>query len=311
MSAFEDILAQALEQGAVPTVDEAARKMEAPSHVRETTTAGRPHGHEGSTLHESSNDDGAEEGEPRSERNSDVGQPSSVAGRSQEDPADPVPVAQDSTPGSRGSLPADPVRKRTEAVSATEIRKVLRSDTSELAFAPGVAFAHGTEETAVKRFPKTLVEHLRSLLAAHAGHPFAKECSVAQLLTAFVLAQTGTELEALDVNTAKAVTAFQAMDPRLGAIEDGVWGIDQQVHRVATGVTDLAKGLEGMQRTNDALELALAFLLTDRFVALKTNGMTERTAVIDDPKALEMRETLRRQAAAQRKLRQQRDGRPI
>ncbi|WP_435109333.1 hypothetical protein [Nocardiopsis synnemataformans] len=318
MSLFEEMLAKVKEQQAVPAVDEVAEGMGPVPGLRKDRGDDQQHGHDRFAQHGDSDVNRAEEEESESKPDSNVAKSATAPGLSQrEDRPKPVPRTREDT--DFPEPPSVPVkdkqarkhpRQSVEVPDSTTVtHRTSRSGTGELAFLAGLAFAHSAEETAVKRFPKTLVESLRSLLGGQTGHSFAKECSAAQLLTAFVVAQLGTNLDGLDENTAKAVAAFQAMEPRLGAIEDGVTGLDEQVDRIVAGLTGMAGRLESVEKSIRAVELGHAFVLADRFVAFRTHGMTETTAEIDHPKALTMRETLRRQAEAQHKLQRQRDGR--
>lgn len=166
----------------------------------------------------------------------------------------------------------------------------------------------GVETTVVKRFPVPLVDRLRLSLAPAVGGEFAEALSAPALLTAFLIAKTGVELD-VDPNTAVAVEIFRQVDPRLLAVENKIDEVMDDVSRLADA---MKLGLQRIGDTGtvvDALEFSTAYLIADRVAGLTTTDTNETNVDVTQKKALTARENIRKRAKAQRTIERQRDGR--
>lgn len=166
----------------------------------------------------------------------------------------------------------------------------------------------GVETVLVKRFPQPLVDRLRLSLAPVVGGEFAEAMSAPALITAFLIAKTGVELD-VDANTAVAVDVFRQVDPRLLAVED-------KIDYVMGGMTQLANSMDLSLRRiadtgniADVLEFSMAYLVADRVAGLTTTDTNETNVDVAQKKVLVARESIRTRSKAQRKIEQEREGR--
>lgn len=201
------------------------------------------------------------------------------------------------TPETKVEQPAN-LRQQLAGITASEPRAFQKTGFS----------AGGVETTVVKRFPVPLVDRLRLTLAPVVGGEFAEALSAPALITAFLVAKTGVELD-VDPNTAVAVDIFRQVDPRLLAVEDKIDGMMDDVSRLADA---MKLGLQRIGDTGnvvDALEFSTAYLIADRVAGLTTTDTNETNVDVTQKKALTARENIRKRAKAQRTIERQRDGR--
>jgi hypothetical protein len=154
----------------------------------------------------------------------------------------------------------------------------------------------------------TLVDRLRLSLAPAVGGEFAEALSSTSLITAFLIAKTGVELD-VDANTAVAVDVFRQVDPRLLAVEDKLDETMRDVSRLAGAMKLSLKRIAETGDVADVLELAMAYLIADRVAGLTTTDTDETTVDVTQKKVLVARESIRKRARAQRTIERQRDGR--
>jgi len=168
--------------------------------------------------------------------------------------------------------------------------------------------AGGTEMLTVKRFPQVLIDRLRLTLAPVVGGEFAEALSAPALISAFLIAKTGVELD-VDANTAVAVDVFRQVDPRLLAVEEK---IDEVIIGVAQLANAMNLGLERIGQTGkivEGVELSQAYLIADRVSGLTTSDVDETNVDVTQKKVLAARHNIRMKTRAQRVIDQQREGR--
>lgn len=172
----------------------------------------------------------------------------------------------------------------------------------------GFSAGDDTPVVLMKRFPQPLVDELRRMLAPALGGEFTEAMSAPALVTAFLAAKTGVELD-LDENTAAAADTFRRFEPRLTAVED-------RLEEVSAGLQRLADAMRlGLKRTAesgdvlDVLEYGLAYLITDRVAGVSTVDVDETTVDVTQKKVLRARETIRSRSRAHRTIERQKAGR--
>lgn len=172
-------------------------------------------------------------------------------------------------------------------------------------------FSAGDVETVlVKRFPAPLVDRLRLSLAPSVGGTFAEQLSAPALITAFLIAKTGMELQ-VDPNTAVAVDVFRQTDPGLLSVERR---LDEVLEKLAVESERSAKTLKGVREISDVtdgLENSVAYLVGDRVTRLSTTEVDETNVDVTQKKVLVVRDRIRERTKEQRKREQDREGRDI
>ena len=170
-------------------------------------------------------------------------------------------------------------------------------------------FTAGDVETlTVKPFPVVLVDRLRLSLAPATGGAFAQALSAPAIITAFLIAKTGLELE-VDANTAVAVDVFRQVDPRLLSVEDKLDEVLSDVGQLAAAMKSSLKRISETAVVVDGLEFSSAYLIADRVAGLTSAEVDETNVDVAQKKVLAARDTIRRGAKKQRDIERQRDGR--
>lgn len=173
-----------------------------------------------------------------------------------------------------------------------------------------IAFSAGddVESLSVTRFPQPLVDKLRLVLAQSLGGEFAEGVSATTLLTGYMVAQLGVRLD-LDENTRAAVEGFRHVETRLSAVEDRMDVLLESIDRLAGAQKYVIKRVTDTGKTVDALDLAAAYLVTDRVAGLSTSEVDETNIVVTQKKVLSTRTRIHEQAATQKKFEQDRNER--
>jgi len=162
----------------------------------------------------------------------------------------------------------------------------------------------------VKPFPQVLVDRLRMALVPAAGGTFADALAAPALITAFLMAKTGIDLD-VDPNTAIAVDIFRQVDPRLLAVEEKIDELMSSISKMTGDVKSSVVLARSTSAVVEGMEFATAYLLADRVVGLTTSDVNEATVDVTQPKVLAARESIRKRSGAQRTLEKQREGRNI
>lgn len=170
-------------------------------------------------------------------------------------------------------------------------------------------FSTGDVETlTVTRFPQALVDRLRLSLAPSVGGEFAEALSSGALITAFLIAKTGVELD-VDANTRVAVDVFRQVDPRLLAVENKLDEVMSDVSQLANAMKLSLNRVSETANVVDGMEFSVAYLIADRVAGLTTTDIDETNVDVAQKKVLTARENIRKRAKAQRTIEKQRDGR--
>ncbi|MCY1718475.1 hypothetical protein OVA26_16185 [Microbacterium sp. SL62] len=167
------------------------------------------------------------------------------------------------------------------------------------------AFSTGqdTPTVVVKPFPVPVIDRLRLLLAESLGGEFAESLSGPSIITAFIVAKTGMDLE-LDEGTRAAEQAFRGEDQRVTAMEDKIDLVLQNIDQLAQATRLGLKRVSEVGVTADSIDFAVAYLLTDRVAGLSTADVNESNVDVTQKKVLVARSQVRAAARAQRTIEQ-------
>lgn len=174
-----------------------------------------------------------------------------------------------------------------------------------------IGFSSGDAKTVlVKKFPQPLVDRLRVLLAVGTGGDFAEQISAPAIIAAYLTAATGVELD-VDENTAVAIEAFRANEPRMASVEDRLEQMAGGIDRLADAMQLGLKRISETGHTVDAMDFATSFLVADRVAGIATVDTNETNVDVADKKVLAARERIRSRAKEHRTIETQREGRRL
>lgn len=173
---------------------------------------------------------------------------------------------------------------------------------------PGLVFDGETSH--LKQFPRALIEQMRVLLTPHLGAEFARDISQNSIVTALAIAALGVDFKT-DENTALAVQAFRANDPRTELLEQRTAKIQQSQDRFEGVLKNLVEKTGTLLDTAAAVELATAYSLAERTAHLVTDGVMPETIDVTQKRVLAARENIRKRTKAQTQLEKEKAGRPI
>jgi hypothetical protein len=227
----------------------------------------------------------------------------------------PEPVEQPiivdvSEPEEADELELEPVPKRAAPKQPVNVKKELaKIPGSEPRLFEKTGFSSGGVDTiVVKRFPQPLVDRLRLSLASVVGGDFAESLSAPALITAFLIAKTGVELD-VDANTAVATDVFRQVDPRLLAVEEKIDEMTDDIGQLAQAMKISLNRISETANIADGLEFAMAYLIAERVAGLSTIDVDETNVDVTQKKVLVARESIRKRARAQRTVEKHREGR--
>jgi hypothetical protein len=229
----------------------------------------------------------------------DVESPEDVS-EAAEEPEQPQPTVE--------LLPEPAPTPRKEPVN---VRAVLAStEGSDPRAFKRLGFSAGedVETLTVTRFPQPAIDKLRLLLAPSLGGDFAEQISSPALITAFLVATIGVDLE-LDENTAAAADAFRTSDARISGVEDRLDQVASNVEQLANAMKMSLSRVADTGNLVEGMEFALAYLIADRVAGLSTTDVNETNIDVAQKKVLTARESIRKRAKAQRTIEKQQDGR--
>lgn len=174
-----------------------------------------------------------------------------------------------------------------------------------------IAFSAGeVEEIRLTRFPQAAVDRVRLLLAPTLGGDFAENMSATALVTAFLVAYAGVELE-LDENTTAAADALRRSDAHVAAVEDRMELAIDRILEVAAIAKRIDERTSQTANVVDAVDFGVSFLVTDRVAGVSTADMNETNVDVTSKKVITARETIRARTKEQRMIEKQRDGRSM
>lgn len=238
----------------------------------------------------------------RSAHHEEEAQPEAHGEVTTEAPAEPEETPEALEPEPEPA--AEPARARTidEILGETE-------GTSPRVFKrSGFSAGADTPTSTVTRFPQPALEKLRVMLAASAGGAFAEALSATSVLTAFIIANTGLDLD-VDEDTAAAVEAFRENDPRLADVEDKVGLVLENIDQLARAVRIGLKRVGETGKIVDGLDFGVSFLVADRVARLTEPETDETTIEVVQKKSLLVRERIKAQSQKQRTIERQREER--
>ncbi|MFF2053677.1 hypothetical protein ACFVU2_18890 [Leifsonia sp. NPDC058194] len=214
-------------------------------------------------------------------------------------PQDPEPaleVAPEPVTVAAKHLDAKMVLATTEGTSPRSFTRI------------GFSAGEGTPSLVLKRFPQPAIDKLRVLLAPSLGGEFAEQISAPALVTAFLVATIGVDLE-LDENTSAAADAFRTSDARIAGVEDRLDEVAENVAQLANAMKLSLNRIGETGNLVDNMEFAMAYLVADRVAGVTKPETTEVNVDVAQKKVLVARESIRKRAKAQRTIEKQRDGR--
>jgi hypothetical protein len=220
-----------------------------------------------------------------------------------------VAPATPTVPAEHEPVRVEDVPKMKPALSVAELSQIPGE--SPVAY-KRTATSYGADVATVqvKPFPQAALDKLRVTLAWSTGGEFAEAISAPALVTAFIAATIGLDLE-FDENTAAAADAFRRSDVRLAAMEDKV---DTAIEKLASLMRVAERTNERSARTEsavDALEFGVAYLVTDRVAGISTADTNETNVDVTQRKVLTARETIRERTKVQRTIETQREERSM
>lgn len=162
----------------------------------------------------------------------------------------------------------------------------------------------------LKFFPRSLVEEMREMLKPHLGADFARDISQFSLVTAFVIAAMGADIET-DEFTAHAVQAFRASDPRVDAIDERTMAIQNQQAAMQKMLKRALAKLGDLEDTAMVLEIGQAYSMSERTAQLDTMGTLPETIDVTQKRVLAARDNIRRKVEVEIRDERIRAGRPI
>lgn len=190
----------------------------------------------------------------------------------------------------------------TLAVAATGPYPVIPRKGSSLSFeGPSVNLKH---------FPKALIEQMRAILEVQLGEDFARDLSQFSLVTAFVIAAMGSDIQT-DQYTAHAVRAFCENDPKTDAIEKRTALLVEQQGKFEGLLKKVSEKMDRVMESADVLEMGQAYALAERTAFLETDGALPETIDVTQKRAVASRDNIRKRVMKLRREEKIRDGRPI
>lgn len=206
----------------------------------------------------------------------------------------------------RVTLPA-PVQREP-----VDVKKVLSETVgTEPRVFKRVAFSAGDgDEIRLTRFPAAAIDRVRLLLAPSLGGEFAENMSATALVTAFLVAYAGVELE-LDENTTVAADALRRSDAHVAAVEDRMEQAMDRILEVAAIAKRIDERTAQTATVVDAVDFGVSFLVTDRVAGVSTADMNETNVDVTSRKVITARNTIRIKTKEQRMIEKQRDGRSM
>lgn len=228
------------------------------------------------------------------------------------DPVTPEPLTDPPLPAEPTDVVTASAARVSPAAAAEDKKPWLASVGSQpMSYEREVHFNHEGETTILKKMSRPMIDQLRIKMATITGGDFADRISGASLITAFTAVKLGFPMEA-DENTAKAMRAFEMMEPRLDAIEEHAAEISRDIVMMADQMTKMNKKMLIMERSTRAIELVQSYAFTDRVLGgVDGANSTAESIRLNAPQAQQTRTELRREAESVIKLEQEREGRGI
>ena len=204
--------------------------------------------------------------------------------------AEPEPVTEELFPkGEKVLTDEEEVAAATERMrAANPPRKLAKPIGGERSFEKTGFSVGDADMIVVKKLPAALVSALRESLAPAVGRDFADQMSAAALVTAFLMARTGIELDA-DQNTVAASESFRAVDPRLLSVESGMAEMREDFNELTGRLKVVLSRVSEIAETTVSLDFLMAWIVADRVDQFSTRDTTSDNLDLGDPRAARVR----------------------
>ena len=191
--------------------------------------------------------------------------------------------------GGRALTDEEEVAAATERMrAANPPRKLAKPIGGERSFEKTGFSVGDADMIVVKKLPAALVNALRESLAPAIGRDFADQMSAAALVTAFLMARTGIELDA-DQNTVAASESFRAVDPRLLSVESGMAEMREDFNELTGRLKVVLSRVSEIAETTVSLDFLMAWIVADRVDQFSTRDTTSDNIDLGDPRAARVR----------------------
>lgn len=172
----------------------------------------------------------------------------------------------------------------------------------------------------VRNLPRQVVEAMRTQLRTaavrergasdSAAEAFSQRLSQGALVTAFLLAQLDVRIDT-DPATQAAAELFRSQDPLLGSVASRMDSLEQLERSSAAQLEKLDKAVTDLQRTNAAIEQAIAYSIADRTENFLRGSHDIHEAPITHKDAIYIRDKVREETQKRSQFERDQHGRPI
>lgn len=162
------------------------------------------------------------------------------------------------------------------------------------------------------RLPETIVDAVRTVLAS-TGYEKVAQVARGKLVTAYIAATLGVDLEVEDKETLALLEAMRGINPLLGGIETNVQLMLDQAEQMERRMRQLDERLAKLQLVDESTEMGVAYLLMNSTAKHPeiTRNKTAETIEVAHPVVEKLRKRSRAQVEPVMKNDKRTEGRPI
>lgn len=162
------------------------------------------------------------------------------------------------------------------------------------------------------RLPETIVDAVRTVLAS-TGYEKVAQVARGKLVTAYIAATLGVDLEVEDKETLALLEALRGINPLLGGIETNVQLMLDQAEQMEGRMRQLDERLAKLQLIDESTEMGVAYLLMNSTAKHPeiTRNKTAETIEVAHPMVEKLRKRSRAQVEPVMKNDKRTEGRPI
>lgn len=162
------------------------------------------------------------------------------------------------------------------------------------------------------RLPETIVDAVRTVLAS-TGYEKVAQVARGKLVTAYIAATLGVDLEVEDKETLALLEAMRGINPLLGGIETNVQLMLDQSEQMERRMRQLDERLAKLQLVDESTEMGVAYLLMNSTAKHPeiTRNKTAETIEVAHPVVEKLRKRSRAQVEPVMKNDKRTEGRPI
>lgn len=162
------------------------------------------------------------------------------------------------------------------------------------------------------RLPETIVDAVRTVLAS-TGYEKVAQVARGKLVTAYIAATLGVDLEVEDKETLALLEALRGINPLLGGIETNVQLMLDQAEQMERRMRQLDERLAKLQLVDESTEMGVAYLLMNSTAKHPeiTRNKTAETIEVAHPVVEKLRKRSRAQVEPVMKNDKRTEGRPI